>query len=129
MKVFVYGSLLKGLGNHPLLERSRLVQAEARTPPAYTLHDLGGFPAMVAGGSTSVVGEVYEVDGATLERLDRLEGHPRFYMRTRIRLADGCRVSTYLLRQCERPVIPSGDWRAHNAARRRRCSSSSKTAG
>ncbi len=51
----------------------------------------------------------------TLAALDRLEGHPRFYRRTRIALEDGAAVETYLLapEQVEgRPVIDSGSWRA-----------------
>ena len=44
-----------------------------------------------------------------------LEGHPRFYRRTRIALDDGSLVQTYLLtpEQVEgRPVIASGNWRS-----------------
>ena len=62
-----------------------------------------------------MAGEVYEVDQATLAALDRLEGHPRFYRRTRIALEDGAAVETYLLapEQVEgRPVIDSGNWRS-----------------
>ena len=58
---------------------------------------------------------MYEVDEATLAALDRLEGHPRFYRRTRIALEDGAAVETYLLppEQVEgRPVIASGNWRS-----------------
>ena len=46
--------------------------------------------------------------------LDRLEGHPRFYQRTPIVLADGTMVQAYLLtpeKVARRPVIESGDWR------------------
>ena len=69
----------------------------------------------MSGGAYAVAGEVYEVDEATLAALDRLEGHPRFYRRTRIALEDGAAVETYLLppEQVEgRPVIASGNWRS-----------------
>ncbi|HJL14439.1 MAG TPA: gamma-glutamylcyclotransferase family protein, partial [Sandaracinaceae bacterium LLY-WYZ-13_1] len=69
----------------------------ARTVPRYRLVSLGRFPAMVGGGRTRVVGEVYEVDGATLERLDRLEGHPGFYRRRQVELDDGRSAIAYLL--------------------------------
>ena len=62
---------------------------------------------------TAVVGEVYDVDAVTLAALDRLEGHPRFYRRRPIRLADGDEVLAYLLSPEQvrgRPRIPSGDW-------------------
>ena len=60
-KVFTYGTLLKGEPNHGLLAEARLV-GEARTEPVFDLINLGAFPGMVAGGSTAVRGEIYEVD-------------------------------------------------------------------
>ena len=118
--VFTYGTLLRGEANHDLLARARFV-AEARTEPCFELFDLGPFPAMSAGGRTAVLGEVYAVDDATLARLDRLEGHPSFYQRTRIRLDDGREVQTYLMGRTKlrgRVLIPSGDWRAHRTRAR-----------
>ncbi len=84
--------------------------------------DLGPFPGMVRGGAGAVIGEVYEVDDATLAALDRLESHPRFYTRTRIALEDGTIVEAYLLSPEQvsgRRVILSGDWRAHRRDRAR----------
>jgi gamma-glutamylaminecyclotransferase len=118
--VFVYGTLMRDEINHRLLTTARFV-AEAHTEPCFELFDLGHFPAMSAGGQTVVRGEVYAVDDQTLVRLDRLEGHPEFYQRTPIRLADGQEVQTYLMgdaRARRRPAIPSGDWRAHRARAR-----------
>jgi gamma-glutamylaminecyclotransferase len=115
--LFVYGSLLSGLHNHPLLAGSRLIGSD-RTRPAFTLVDLGAFPALVAGGNTAVVGEVWEVDAATLARLDRLEGHPRWYRRTPIRLASRRHAETYLMAASQvdgRILITGGDWRAYRA--------------
>ena len=114
-RVFVYGSLLRGEPNHPVIARGVLVGA-ASTVPCYQLHDLGAFPGMIADGAHAVAGEVYEVDRATLAELDRLEGHPRFYRRTPIALADGTLAETYLLTRAQvegRPVVPTGNWRAH----------------
>jgi gamma-glutamylcyclotransferase (GGCT)/AIG2-like uncharacterized protein YtfP len=112
-RVFVYGTLLSGEPNHRLLVGAELV-GEARTEPAFDLVNLGAFPAMVPGGGTAVAGEVYEVDPPTLDALDRLEGHPRFYRRHAVRLHDGDEVLAYLLTQDQargRPRITSGDWR------------------
>ena len=111
-RVFVYGTLRAGEPNHHLLDHHALV-GEALTEPAFELISLGAFPAMIAGGTTAVVGEVYEVDPVTLAALDRLEGHPRFYQRTVIRLEGGDEVLAYLLspEQAQgRTRIPSGDW-------------------
>jgi gamma-glutamylcyclotransferase (GGCT)/AIG2-like uncharacterized protein YtfP len=120
-RVLVYGSLLKGEPNHRLLARATFVAA-ANTRPEFTLHDLGAFPGMVAGGADAVAGEVYEVDAATLAGLDRLESHPSWYCRTPIALADGTEVETYLLKPRDvagRPRVASGDWRAHRMEKKR----------
>ena len=112
-RVFVYGTLLSGEPNHPVLAAAVLV-GEARTGHEFELVSLGAFPAMVPGGGTSVTGEVYEVDSTTLGALDRLEGHPRFYRRSTVRLDDGGEVLAYLLTPDQvrgRPRIDSGDWR------------------
>jgi gamma-glutamylaminecyclotransferase len=121
-RVLVYGSLLQGESNHRLLAvpGARLIMAEARTDPGYELRGLGAHPGMVRGGAGAVVGEVYEVNEATLAALDRLEGHPSFYTRTRIALEDGTIVEAYLLPQEQvsgRRVILSGDWREHRRDR------------
>ena len=120
-RMFVYGTLLAGEHNHRYLVGARLI-GEARTPAAFRLYDLGAFPGLVRGGDHSVVGEVYAVDEATLASLDRLEGHPDFYRRTDIVLADGTSALTYLLapEQVEgRPVIASGSWRARQQEKHR----------
>jgi gamma-glutamylcyclotransferase (GGCT)/AIG2-like uncharacterized protein YtfP len=111
-RVFVYGTLRAGEPNHYLLDDHALL-GRVRTEPAFELVSLGAFPAMIEGGATSVVGEVYEVDPFTLAALDRLEGHPRFYQRRTIRLEDGNEVFTYLLSPEQargQTRIPSGDW-------------------
>ncbi len=120
-RVFVYGTLLKGEGNHRLLSGARLVGA-ARTRVEFTFHDLGGCPGLVRYSTLqpqAVVGELYDVDAETLASLDRLEGHPRFYRRTEIELEDGSKVQTYVLPTdyASRPVIQSGSWREHRKAR------------
>lgn len=112
VRVFVYGTLRAGEPNHDLLDGQILVR-HARTGPVYELVDLGPFPAMVGGGRTSVVGEVYEIDRSTLAALDRLEGHPRLYQRQPIVLEDGDEALAYLFRRERvrgRPRIDSGDW-------------------
>lgn len=112
-RVFVYGSLLSGEPNHRVLASARRI-GEARTAPGFALHDLGAYPAMIEGGAHAVAGEVYEVDAKTLARLDILEGHPRYYRRAAITLADGSSAETYLLTPAQvegRPLIASGNWR------------------
>lgn len=73
-KVFVYGTLKKGFGNHRLLKDAEFI-CEDMTKPLYTMYSLGGFPAIQQGGDTSIIGEVYKIDKDTLAHLDVLEGY------------------------------------------------------
>ena len=95
IRIFVYGTRMRGEPNHHYLAQARFL-GEARTEPAYTLVSLGAFPAMVPGGQTSVVGELYEIERRTLASLDRLEGHPHFYRRCMVRLEHGTAALTYV---------------------------------
>jgi gamma-glutamylcyclotransferase (GGCT)/AIG2-like uncharacterized protein YtfP len=118
MRLFAYGTLLSGEGNHRVLGGSRLLGLR-RTEPRYTLVSLGAFPALLVGGETSVAGEVFEVDDDTLAAVDRLEGHPHFYRRIRVRLLGGESVQGYVLARVRKgtyPMIKSGDWREFRCA-------------
>ena len=121
-RVFVDGTLRAGEPTHYLLDHHAIVR-RALTEPAFELVSLGAFPAMVAGGATPVVGEVYDVDAVTLAALDRIEGHPRFYERRTVRLEDGDEVAAYVLpieQAHGRPRIPSGDWMESNPRKENR---------
>jgi gamma-glutamylaminecyclotransferase len=75
-KVFVYGTLKRGLSNHGWL-RGQTFLGEAQTEPDYRLYKLGGYPGMVRvadGAGLAIRGEVWEVDEAGLAGLDMLEG-------------------------------------------------------
>jgi gamma-glutamylcyclotransferase (GGCT)/AIG2-like uncharacterized protein YtfP len=115
LAIFAYGTLQRGEINHRLLDGSRFL-GEAATEPEFTLINMGAFPAMVEDGTTAVKGEVYQVDASTLAELDHLEGHPVFYRRRMITLADGRHAIAYVMppeRAAGRPVIEHGDWRLH----------------
>lgn len=108
-RVFVYGSLKQGHGNHRLLSRARDIGgAEFLGMDAlfgqYGMLDWGAFPALVdrTGRKDAekdfVVGEVYAVSEATLMALDGLEGHPHFYNRTKVKThVDEHRVWVYFI--------------------------------
>ena len=74
---------------------------------------------MAPDGETAVLGEIYEVDAATLVHLDGNLGHPRIYRRTSVELEDGTRADAYLTTKChgDDPQIEPGDWRAREEAR------------
>jgi len=76
MKVFVYGTLKSGHGNHKAyLYQSPLVGNASIM--GFDLYDLGCFPAIVKNSTEGrrVFGELYEVTPAVAKQLDGLEGY------------------------------------------------------
>jgi gamma-glutamylcyclotransferase (GGCT)/AIG2-like uncharacterized protein YtfP len=119
-RTFVYGTLLSGEPNHAQLGGARLL-GPARTESRYMLVSLGPYPALLEGGTTSVVGEVYEVDDDLLAALDRFEGRPHLYQRTLVQLVGGESAHGYVLARAAQPrypVIKGGDWREYRCASR-----------
>lgn len=111
-RVFVYGTLKRGGGNHRLLEASG-ARFLGNHQIAGTMHDYGAFPAVTLDGSGTVHGEVYEVSTVTLERLDRLEGTPSFYQRARVSMSTGMDAWVYVMdaaRLATKMRIASGRW-------------------
>jgi gamma-glutamylcyclotransferase (GGCT)/AIG2-like uncharacterized protein YtfP len=114
MKVFVYGTLMRGEPAHALLRDARLLCA-VQTEPRYTLVLLDGYPGLVEGGDTAVAGEIFELpdDEALLRELDDYEDAPELYTRELRRFGEND-AWVYLLRPEQaagQPSIPSGDWR------------------
>ena len=107
--VFVYGTLKKGKSNHDLLKNSKFLNKAILN--CATMHSLGHYPA-IKNGLGHVHGEVYEVDAVTMDRLDRLEGHPVFYKREIVDLSGGQKAWTYFLvgDVSRYPIIPHGNW-------------------
>lgn len=111
MLLFVYGTLRQGERNHAELKGARFVR-EASTHPRYQLVDMGGFPALLEGGSTAVRGELYEVEEGSLPHLDAFEDVPSLYERKPVSIP-GASALGYVMRPevaQAAPVIPSGDW-------------------
>lgn len=75
-KIFVYGTLKKGYGNHRFVEKSKFLNYGVIK--GYKLyHTPYGFPAIFKSNDEEdfVVGEVYEVDEDTSKDVDMLEGY------------------------------------------------------
>jgi gamma-glutamylcyclotransferase (GGCT)/AIG2-like uncharacterized protein YtfP len=118
VRVFVYGSLKRGHGNHVVLSDAHYVGMGAVTLSGRMV-DLGAFPGVIRQRDAAhyeVKGEIYEVDEDTLNALDYLEGHPRFYRRDKYKTANGIRVWMYTLPDAESydrcEYVESGIWRA-----------------
>ncbi len=112
MLLFVYGTLRRGEPSHSLLAGARFV-GTAQTEPRYELVDLGEYPALVEGGDTAVVGELYDVNHEMLVQLDIYEDVPTLYERKSLRFAQQ-QAAGYLMRREHAeglPRIASGDWR------------------
>lgn len=111
MKLFVYGTLRRGERAHALLGAARFL-GQAWTEPRFRLVDMGGYPALVEGGSLRVLGEIYEIDPAQMDALDAYEDCPRLYRHAQLTL-DGHEVTTYVLvaeHARGMPELSDGDW-------------------
>lgn len=103
---------MRGMRNHGEL-RSAAYEGSARTAPHYELVDVGPYPALLRNGTTSVAGEIYRIDEATLASLDRFEGHPHLFERIVITLDDGSVAQAYVYASRAQGMrISSGDYRA-----------------
>ncbi len=130
-RVFVYGSLMRGMANHRLLDSPGVeFVGEAKTVPAFVMLDLGDFPGVIPCQSnfstdgidatpTAIHGEVYVVSRNVFRNLDMLEGYPRLYDRREIKLEDETHATIYTFNlTVDRlafltAVVPDGDWRSY----------------
>lgn len=124
--VFVYGTLKQGFSNDHYL-RGQTYLGPARTPPGYRLYHVSDYPGMVAdlADTDGVAGEVWEVDGPGLRRLDALEGvNEGLYTREPVSLPlpfETQVVFTYLYARdlTGKSVITGGDWQLFRRLHRR----------
>ena len=80
VKVFVYGTLMRGHINHSYyLSKSKFL-GEAELS-GYAMYSVSSFPGIVTEPSEKIKGEVYSVDAETLRKLDSLEGEGSLYIR------------------------------------------------
>ncbi len=108
--LFVYGSLRPGEARHRLLTGARYLGPH-RTGCCYTMYDLGEYPGVVEGGHHAIAGDLYDVDAATLVRIDEYEGYPHEYTRRLIATPFGDAWIYLYRRDCPGAgVIASGDW-------------------
>lgn len=112
-RLFVYGTLKRGFGNHDLLSESRFL-GKAVTKDKYALYE-SGIPFVFKYQPVSrIKGEVYEVSNDTLTNIDALEGHPYWYRREKVPviLEDGREMEAwiYFYPVPEGTLNPSGEY-------------------
>jgi len=122
--LFVYGTLMAGEPAHPMFAAAVERSAPARLPGA-VLHDLGAYPAAVA-GMGDVHGEVHWLDGAAFDaiiaRLDAYEGEEYRRVRCPVWLDGGAPVDAWVYLadpavMAVYPVIADGRWPGVRRAR------------
>ena len=118
--LFVNGTLMRGLALHANLDGAEFL-GELRTAARYRLHSIGDrHPGMyeVDHGGIAVVGELYRLSDAVLERVARGEP-PGLYVGS-VELADrrivpGVLFDTKRLRPMDKDISGYGGWRAYIA--------------
>ncbi len=122
IRLFVYGTLRPPRAGS-LSTDSRgypeiapyVVSARSAQLPHAVLYNLGAYPG-ARPGSDTVVGNLLCVDPEALIITDRIEGHPRFFVRRRARVrSEACLVDAWVYWAPEslcagKPLIPGSDW-------------------
>lgn len=87
--LFVYGTLKRGGKNVGLMHGQQYL-CDAVTAPKYRIYDLGAHPALVTDPEQglSVHGELWEVSGSALAKLDEFEEVPTWFNREPIEVLD-----------------------------------------
>jgi len=118
-KVFVYGTLRKGEGNHHYLKEAE--QIEKRAWVYGKLYDTGyGYPGLIPDPRCKVFGEIFLIDDEEFKKLDLLEDYKEgaadnLYTRMIYQVhgeKEGHHAWVYIYEQKvnENMLIESGDW-------------------
>jgi gamma-glutamylcyclotransferase (GGCT)/AIG2-like uncharacterized protein YtfP len=116
--VFVYGTLRRGgAGAMSITFPNSKLIADAKV--SGSLYDLGAYPRLLLNESNSmVIGEVYEVDDETLNKLDDFEASSN-YCRKQVEIPLGTRRRTCWVYEpnlefySPGTLITSGDWKEY----------------
>jgi gamma-glutamylaminecyclotransferase len=118
-KVFVYGSLMRGMRLHGYLEKSRFLGEGHVEGKLFPNPYIKGNPPVIIeiedSPSNEVYGELYEISKKTLNTLDKVEGHPYLYQRVEATVYTGGFLESLDAWVYVFPVdpIPSGSWREY----------------
>jgi gamma-glutamylcyclotransferase (GGCT)/AIG2-like uncharacterized protein YtfP len=123
LKLFVNGTLMRGLELHPNLDGATFL-GEARTAPSYRIYSIGDrHPGMfkVESGGISVPGELYMLPDEVWARVEA--GEPPGLYKGPVELDDGNVVDGILFPRelaegVHRDITAHGGWREYRAATR-----------
>ncbi|MRI83320.1 MAG: gamma-glutamylcyclotransferase [Nitratiruptor sp.] len=89
-KLFVYGTLKRGLANHHFLHQATYLGQAHTLDPYPLIAPKRIYPYLIdaPGEGHLVRGELYQIDLATLKQIDRLEEYPTYYTRKLIPILD-----------------------------------------
>lgn len=83
--LFVYGTLKRGQANHRYLKGAEFI-GEGESVEKFVMFDIG-VPVVTRDKKVaSIKGELYRVSPEILKRCDKLEGHPRYYRREKVKV-------------------------------------------
>lgn len=110
--IFVYGTLRHGGGLNFKIDNARHV-GSFKTKPIYTLYDVG-HPCLAKGGTTSVVGDVYEIeDLAQIIHVHNMETRAGYTLEKVELQGFRKKVSAYMQvpeKDWPTRIVRSGDW-------------------
>lgn len=114
VKIFVYGTLRKGYGLHSQCLTNSKFLGDAETVEKYAMY-VNAIPYVIKDDKVSTIkGEVYLVDPYTLEAIDRIEGHPNWYRREKIKVKYNTgktdKAWLYFSRQRSGDLFEEGDY-------------------
>jgi gamma-glutamylcyclotransferase (GGCT)/AIG2-like uncharacterized protein YtfP len=116
-KVFVYGTLKKGYGNHERhLRNAKFLGVGVING---IMFHLGGYPAInISDNFCQIKGEVYQCSWEDILEMDKLEGHPSFYTRIEVAMVGYPKVWTYIMERNRlsgrNRIVPTGVWEGSN---------------
>lgn len=113
MRIFVYGSLMKGMFNNSMLKDSEFLGTHKLG--GFVMFSFGAFPAAVMCDNfkREIIGELYECPLSAFLHIRDMELGAGYFEK-KVKLA-GRLATLYCYRACDihGELVASGDWRSH----------------
>lgn len=112
--VFVYGTLRQASSNHELMGDA-YCYGTGSTREKYAMYIANGYPYVSSREACyPIIGELYGVDDYTLDILDKMEGHPRYYTRRKVIVdVEGMEYIAWMyFRDPHGTLMPTGDYKS-----------------